>query len=499
MLFNSIHFLIFFPTVVLLYYSIPHRYRWTMLLAASYYFYGSWRVEYLGLIILSTVIDYWAAIRMHSLSTKSERRPYLMLSILVNIGILVAFKYFNFFNDSFRYVSDLVNFPFIIPYLDVLLPVGISFYTFQTMGYSIDVYRGQKEPERHLGIFALYVSFFPQLVAGPIERSRHLLPQFHLEHKFDYEQVASGLRRMMWGFFKKVVIADRLAVYINAAYADPGAQSGETLLLATYFFAFQVYCDFAGYTDIALGSARVMGFKLIENFKRPYFSKSLQELWQRWHISLFSWLRDYIYGPLGGRKKGRFRWYFNILVVFFIAGLWHGADWTFITWGVMSGAFLVMSIATTNIRKIFWSKSEQNAYIPMNSQYKSIIGNDFPISFNRIKILVGIVSTFFFYFLALPAFRANNISDLPIIIKQIFTIDFSKLTFDIGFGVHQIAIDLALIIFLLVVEYYEGRTNYNKWFTRLPVALRWSIYYTAIVVILLFGEFTATEFIYFQF
>ena len=197
MLFNSLHYLIFFPIVVLLYYSIPHRYRWGMLLAASYYFYASWRVEYLGLIILSTLIDYWAALRMGVLPTKKERRPYLILSILVNIGILVAFKYFNFFNDSFRFLSDMVNFPYTIPYLNILLPVGISFYTFQTMGYSIDVYSGQKEPEKHLGIFALYVSFFPQLVAGPIERSRHLLPQFHIEHKFDYDLVTSGLRRIM--------------------------------------------------------------------------------------------------------------------------------------------------------------------------------------------------------------------------------------------------------------------------------------------------------------
>lgn len=499
MLFNSIHFLIFFPTVVIIYYSIPHRYRWAMLLAASYYFYASWRVEYLGLIILSTVVDYWAALRMSALSTRKERQPYLILSILVNVGILVAFKYFNFFNDSFRFLSDQINFPFIIPYLDVLLPVGISFYTFQTMGYSIDVYRGQKEPEKHLGIFALYVSFFPQLVAGPIERSRHLLPQFHIEHKFDYDRITSGLRRMMWGFFKKVVIADRLALYVDAVYQDPDLSSGQAVILATYFFAFQVYCDFSGYTDIALGSAQVMGFDLMENFKRPFFSKSIPEFWQRWHISLFSWFRDYIYIPLGGSRVVKWRWYFNIFVVFFIAGIWHGADWTFIAWGVLSGLIVIGSIATYNFRQYLWNLFEKWIFNPFRNLYENLKGSNSSIDITQLKNFLGIILTFHLFLVSLFVFRANKLSDVPILIERIFATKFTLVGIEQGWYTEQLMFSVFLIVLLMVIEYLQPKYSIENIFKSLPSLVRWAFYYFAIMFILLLGEFGAKEFFYFQF
>lgn len=470
-----------------------------MLLAASYYFYGSWRVEYLGLIILSTLIDYWAAIHMHNLSTRSERRPYLILSILVNVGILVAFKYFNFFNDSFRFLSDQINFPIIIPYLDILLPVGISFYTFQTMGYSIDVYRGQKEPERHLGIFALYVSFFPQLVAGPIERSKHFLPQFHIEHKFNYEQITSGLRLMAWGFFKKVVIADRLAQYVDLVYEDPSTYPGTAVILATYFFAFQVYCDFSGYTDIARGSARVMGFDLMENFNRPFYSKSIQEFWQRWHISLFSWFRDYIYIPLGGSKVARWQWYINIFIVFFIAGIWHGADWTFVAWGILSGLIVIGSIATHNLRQHLWYLFEKWFYNPIKNIFNNSSNDNSETNISQFKNLVGIIVTFHLFLVSLFVFRANTLSEVPLLINRIFTTKFTTAGIEKGWYSEQLIFSVFLIVFLMVIEYLQPKYSIEKILKSVPSLARWAFYYIVIMLISLFGEFGAKEFFYFQF
>ena len=268
MLFNSIEFLVFFPLVLIGYFSMPHKYRWIFLLLASYYFYMSWKAEYLILILVSTGIDYFAALRMSAVSEKSKKKKYLFMSLLSNLGILFGFKYFNFFSDSLRAVFDQFNIFYDVPAFDVLLPVGISFYTFQTLSYSIDVYRGDKEPEKHLGKFALYVAFFPQLVAGPIERSTRLMPQLHLNYKFEYDRVVDGLRLMLWGFFKKIVIADRLAHYVNLVYNNPDDYFGLQVIIATIFFAFQIFCYFSGYSDIAIGTAKVLGIDLMENFKK---------------------------------------------------------------------------------------------------------------------------------------------------------------------------------------------------------------------------------------
>ena len=313
MLFNSTQFIIFFPIVVSIYFLLPHRMRWFMLLTASYYFYMCWKAEYLLLILISTFIDYFAAIQMSKQSVQSKRKIYLILSLVVNLGLLFGFKYFNFFNDSLRTIFNQFNIFYDVPAFKVLLPVGISFYTFQTLSYTIDVYRGKRDPEKHLGIFALYVAFFPQLVAGPIERSTRLIPQLRKKYNFDYDRVTDGLKLMLWGFFKKVVIADRIAVIVNQVYNNPHDAAGFPFLIGTYLFAFQIYCDFSGYSDIAIGAAKIFGINLMENFRRPYFAKSIREFWQRWHISLSTWFRDYLYLSLGGSHITKWRWYYNII------------------------------------------------------------------------------------------------------------------------------------------------------------------------------------------
>jgi alginate O-acetyltransferase complex protein AlgI len=350
-LFNSFHFLLFFPLVVAGYYALPHKARWLVLLAASYYFYACWNINYLGLIIASTLIDYIAGIQITTTQSRSRKRLFLGLSIVTNLGLLFVFKYYAFATGSAQAILEQFNVFYAAPELGLLLPVGISFYTFQTLSYTIDVYNGLREPEYHLGYLAVYVSFFPQLVAGPIERSTSLLPQFRTEHTFNREQAIAGLRLALWGFFKKMVIADRLAYYVDSVYTCPSESSGWILLLATYFFAFQIYCDFSGYSDIAVGIAAVMGVRLMINFKQPYLAESLREFWSRWHISLSTWFRDYLYIPLGGNRVSVSNRYKNLFITFVVSGLWHGANWTFVIWGALHGIGLVLSQTTQGLRQ----------------------------------------------------------------------------------------------------------------------------------------------------
>ncbi|MBU0755092.1 MAG: MBOAT family protein, partial [Planctomycetes bacterium] len=350
MLFNSVHFLIFFPLAVAAYYLLPFRHRCKFLLAASYYFYMCWKPAYILLIIVSTLVDYVAAHAMDRHNERNGRRKWLIVSLIANLGLLFSFKYYNFFaatwNDLFPSLGTGAH----LPALDVLLPVGISFYTFQTLSYTIEVYRGTQKPEKRLMIFALYVAFFPQLVAGPIERPGNLLSQFDRKNVFQYDRVLSGLRQMLWGFFKKMVIADNLAVIVNQVYGAPADYAGPALTLATVFFAFQIFCDFSGYSDIAIGASRVLGYDLMTNFRRPYFAKSIQDFWARWHISLSTWFRDYLYISLGGNRVSKGRWYFNLAVVFLVSGLWHGANWTFVVWGALHGTYLITAILTQKMR-----------------------------------------------------------------------------------------------------------------------------------------------------
>jgi len=346
MLFNSLNFLFFFPVVTALYYMIPHRFRWILLLASSYYFYMCWKVEYIVLILITTLITYFTGLGIGKAKEKKKKKKYLVFCICSNLLILLIFKYFNFFNNSFKEIFDYFNIFYNIPSFNLLLPVGISFYTFQSLSYSIDVYNGQKEPEKHFGIFAVYVAFFPQLVAGPIERSTKLLPQFYNKIEFKYSQVTDGLRQMAWGFFKKIVIADRLSLLVNQVYNNADSYTGVPLIIGTYFFSFQIYCDFSGYSDIAIGAAKVLGIDLSKNFKYPYFAKDINDFWRRWHITLSTWFRDYLYFPLGGNRVSAKKWCYNILIVFILSGLWHGASWTFIIWGTLHGFFIIVNFDT---------------------------------------------------------------------------------------------------------------------------------------------------------
>lgn len=485
MLFNSAEFLIFFPLVVCLYFACPPRYRWALLLAASYYFYAAWKAEYLILILASTVVDYFAGLQMANQPLRAHRTKYLVLSLLTNLGLLFTFKYFNFFNESLRAVFNTFNIFYDVPAFQVLLPVGISFYTFQTLSYTIDVYRGKLEPERNFGIFALYVAFFPQLVAGPIERAFQLLPQFHQEHIFDAERVVSGLRLMMWGMFKKVVIADRLAVYVDAVYNNPTDYHGWPILIATYFFAFQIYCDFSGYSDIAIGAARVMGYNLMDNFRQPYFSQTIAEFWRRWHISLSTWFRDYLYIPLGGNRTTAWRWYVNLFVVFVVSGLWHGASWTFVVWGALHGGYLLLTI---------WTQ-------PARQSLLQAVGLD---RRPTVHHLLAVFVTFHLVCLAWLFFRANTVNEAFLLLQNVTQFSQSSdllapWATSLSNPYQEMLLSIGLILLLEGSHLIQVNNLTDRLFFRQPVTLRWAVYLGLSLAILNLGVTQEVPFIYFQF
>jgi D-alanyl-lipoteichoic acid acyltransferase DltB (MBOAT superfamily) len=484
MLFNSLHFLIFFPIVVVGYFLIPKRYRWGLLLVASYYFYMSWKPSYLLLILFSTLVDYAAAIKMEESEDQQHRKYFLWLSLCSNLGLLFLFKYFGFFDQTLQSILYLFDLSYQSSTLNLLLPVGISFYTFQTLSYTIDVYQGRKKAERHLGIFALYVSFFPQLVAGPIERSERLLPQLkdqNISKDIDYKRISTGLKLMAWGLFKKVVIADRVAVYVNEVYGHPESYFGMSVIMATVFFAFQIYCDFSGYSDIAIGAAQVLGFDLMKNFDRPYFSKTIAEFWRRWHISLSTWFRDYVYINMGGNRVVKWRWYYNLMLTFLVSGLWHGANWTFVIWGALHGTYLIVSIISSPLR----NRLTDWLYL------------------RRLPVVHKSLQTGFTFFLVCVGwvfFRADSLSDATLLLQHATMIDFSKLGLAIqNFGRAKILFSLLLIVLLVGVHWLHRGKELRIWFQQQPTYFRWTFYQLLILSILLFGVFERQEFIYFQF
>lgn len=499
MLFNSLQFALFLPVVVALYFVTPRRFRWILLLAASYYFYAAWKVEYLALILASTLVDYFAGLMMGRTEDRRKRLPFLLLSLATNLGLLFAFKYFNFFNESLQAVLGRFDMHFGSPAFAVLLPVGISFYTFQTLAYSIDVYRDRQKPERHLGYFALYVAFFPQLVAGPIERAQHLLPQFREDHALDYVRVTSGLRLMFWGLFKKIVIADRLAIYVNEVYNNPGMYEGVPVILATYFFAFQIYCDFSGYSDIAIGTARMMGFDLILNFRQPYFAKSIREFWSRWHISLSTWFRDYLYIPLGGGRVVRWRWYYNLFIVFLVSGLWHGAAWTFVIWGALHGGYLITSIVTRPSRDRLWTKVGRGVDAMTQLRVPSLIAASRWLKVSLLRDLLAMVMTFHLVLVAWVFFRANSLADVGILLQHAMILDLSDPEVAVALGKVKFLFVLGCIGLMELVHIVQSRTCVNKLIAAQPTWLRWSVYTVAIFTLVAFGEYGAQPFIYFQF
>jgi alginate O-acetyltransferase complex protein AlgI len=442
----------------------------------------SWKPEYIILIMISTLVDFISGKEIFKSTSKFRKKIFLWVSIVSNLGLLFTFKYWNFFSDSLRAILTSISIPLDPVTSNLLLPVGISFYTFQTLSYTIDIYRGKLEPEKHLGRFAVYVSFFPQLVAGPIERAKNLLPQFYKKHKFEYTRVTNGLKLMLWGFFKKIVVADTLASIVNMVYNSPTEYSGIPLILGTIFFAFQIYCDFSGYSDIAIGAAQVLGFKLMDNFKRPYFSQSISEFWRRWHVSLSTWFRDYVYISLGGNRVSIPRWYVNILIVFLVSGLWHGASWTFVIWGLLHGVFIVTGAITKKLKKKVLFKFRLHKVFP---QY---------------HYLIKIASTFILVTFAWILFRSNSFSDALYIISHMFT----NWTLDINsWGLDMDWKDLiyycGLIAFMEFIHIIQEHVKMREFLSDKPILIRWSLYLFILMMIILFGIFDNTTFIYLQF
>ena len=484
MSFNSSLFPLFFLLVVAACFGLPARHRWKLLLAASYGFYMAWKPVYVVWLVAITLLDYWCALRMgRGKAGQPGRRKWLVLSITGNLATLFVFKYAGFVSDSVRVAASWLGVSWALPAWHVLLPLGISFHTLQTIGYSIDVYRGVRGAERNLGLFALYVSFFPQMVAGPIERSTRLLPQLHAEHDFRSDRVASGLRLMLWGFFKKLVIADRAGLFVNAVYGAPASHDGIATLAATLLYAFQIYCDFSGYSDIACGAARVLGYELTVNFERPYFARSIQEFWRRWHISLSTWFRDYVYVPLGGSRTQGTGWMANVAIVFLLSGLWHGANWTFIVWGALHGVYYVAGRSTEP-----WRARMRAAFGLVNSRAWDSL---------RSVITFGMVAV------AWILFRARSLADAGQLVRNLVHPNWNAFMADLrqphAVGLKGMAMNVVLIAILLGVEHLtRGQRIEQVWGAR-PLAVRWAAAYGLAMGILLFGVVAQNEFLYFQF
>lgn len=493
MLFNSFHFLVFFPVVTGLYFLLPHRFRWALLLAASCYFYMVFRPVYILILAFTIGVDYFSGILIEN-SVGRRRRAWLLASICANVGVLAFFKYYNFLDESLRGLLDAAHLALPVPpLLSILLPIGLSFHVFQSLSYTIEVYRGNYPAERHLGIFALYVMFYPQLVAGPIERPQNLLHQFRERHAFDYARVVSGLQLMLWGFFKKVVIADRLAPFVNLVYDDPHSYRGVSLMVATVSFAFQIYCDFSGYSDIAIGSAQVMGFRLMKNFDRPYFSKSISEFWKRWHISLSTWFKDYLYVSLGGNRVARPRWFFNLFFTFLVSGLWHGANWTYVIWGAINGGYLVLEIL------IGEAAARAGLKLPERGFWR------WPVRAARV------LSTFVLVCFAWIFFRANTLADAGYIVRHLLdgvgtlgmdvrSLAFIKMNVLMRRDKWDFVIAMLALGVLFAVHVAQRKGSVRELLAHRGAWLRWGLSYAVVIAVLFFGAFNESQqFIYFQF
>lgn len=488
MLFNSARFLLFFPLVVCVYFAVPRRFQWALLLAASYFFYASARPVYVLLLFVSTLVCYLAGLALASRDAKKRRVHVAIAAVSVLLGLLFVFKYYNFFGRSLHAFTAALSVDVSLPASHFVLPLGISFYTFRCLSYVFEVYRGTLAPERHLGRFALYVSFFPQLLAGPIERPGNLLPQFIEEHAFDYRRVTDGLKLMVWGLFQKMVIADRLAQLVDTVYADPSRFPGPALTFAAVAYSIQIFCDFAGYSDIAIGASEVLGFRVMDNFRRPYFATSMADFWHRWHISLSTWFRDYLYIPLGGGRVVPARWYLNILIVFLLSGLWHGANWTFVVWGGLHGVYLMLGRALRPFRE------------------RLII----TLGLSRAPWLLRILqtaTTFALVTVAWVFFRATNLTQAITILKGCCggwavaadSGQLSALIQSLGFSKDELVAVSAMVLVMLAVHVAQSRGSVRGWVARQPLPVRWALYSAVMWCIVAFGVFTHKDFIYFTF
>lgn len=469
MLFNSIDFALFFPIVFLIYWFVTNgnqKLQNGFILLASYVFYGWWDWRFLSLIAFSSFVDYFVGMALGRQENQRKRNLLLWISMGINLGLLGFFKYYNFFAQSFVDAFSLFGQPLNASTLNIILPVGISFYTFQTMSYTLDIYRRKFEPTKDILAFLAFVSFFPQLVAGPIERASHLLPQFFVPKKFDYALASDGLKKMLWGLFMKVVVADRLGLYVAAIYGNVEYHTGLSFIVATIFFAVQIYCDFGGYSLMAIGCAQIFGFDLMVNFKRPYFAGSFKEFWSRWHISLSTWFRDYVYIPLGGNRVSKSRTYFNLFATFVISGLWHGANWTFIVWGALHGFYQVVE---KGLGELTGTKLSKWIAIPL---------------------------VFLFTCLAWIFFRAATVGEAFHIVKTIILHPGGSIHIgDKGIFAFSVVAVLALFVADFAEEYFPSFNFLNHRFSFVRVA-------TAIILILYIvslGVFDGSQFIYFQF
>lgn len=479
MLFNSLDFALFFPVAVIVFFLLSQRYRTWWLLVTSCVFYMAFVPVYILILLVTILIDYFAGIYLERVEGRG-RRWLLWISIIATCAVLFVFKYFAFFTGSFVGFAELLGWHLPAPALHILLPIGLSFHTFQSLSYVVEVYRGNQKAERDFVTYATYVMFFPQLVAGPIERPQNLLHQFHEYHAFDQVRIASGLKRITWGFFKKLVVADRLALYVNDVYAAPHDHNGLQLTLATVFFAYQIYCDFSGYSDIAIGSARVLGFKLMENFDTPYCARSIAEFWQRWHMSLSTWFKDYVYIPLGGNRVTRPRWFGNLIITFALSGLWHGANWTYVVWGLLNGFYLVAGIITKNARDRLFG----------------VVG----LTEDRLlRQGLMMVSTFVLICIAWVFFRARDLHDAWYILTH-FTSgwDFSEIKTE-QFLLRQMPIAVGSILLLEIGQALQRRNVIVPFLAKLPRWARWTLYILFVLMIVMFGVYRESQFIYFQF
>ncbi|CAN5261674.1 MBOAT family protein [soil metagenome] len=483
MLFNSLHFLLFFAFTTLAYFSLPLRGRWVLLLIASCYFYMAFIPAYLLILGGVILVDYVAGIYIEQ-SQGTRRKLLLIVSLIANIGLLVFFKYYDFFNEQLTLMLQSFGKENPIPMMGellpgILLPIGLSFHTFQSISYTIEVYRGNQVAERNLGIYALYVLFYPQLVAGPIERPQNVLHQFRHFHAFDWVRVRHGLLQMAGGFIKKVVIADRMALVVDPAFSHATTTGSSTLLLAAVFYSIQIYCDFSGYTDIAIGAGNVLGIKMMQNFNMPYLAASISDFWRRWHISLSTWFRDYVYIPLGGNRRSAPRTYLNTFIVFGLSGLWHGADWKFIIWGLLHGFYLVVGQ--------LWSK--QSPITPASPQVKY---KQSSFSFGNLGHLTNQFLTFALVTLTWVFFRANTTGDAFMILRKILSFNYTEPI--------QAAIQPAELIFCFLLM--AALLVENRWISFIKQADNRAFWIAIPVLVLIcyfFGVFTANQFIYFQF
>lgn len=479
MLFNSLQYAIFLPIVFILYWAVPHKYRWGIVLASSYYFYMSWNAKYLLLIVFITFVSWLGALLTARAQTEMQKKQCVAGVVTISLGLLFVFKYFNFVVESLTAILHMVSVDVPSIALAVLLPVGISFYTFQSIGYVVDVYRGDIEAEKHFGKYAAFVAFFPQLVAGPIERSNNLLPQLKKEQFFDYDKATYGLKLMAWGYFKKIVIADTLAMSVDKIYADIHGYSGFARFAVIFFFSIQIYCDFSGYSDIARGTAKLFGIDLMENFKSPYFSASIREFWRRWHISLSSWFRDYLYIPLGGNRVSKVRNAVNLMITFLCSGLWHGASWTFVTWGGLHGG--------TQIAEKFIDTHKKEG------------------KRNRIPHWVKVVLNFILVSAFWTFFRAQRFKDAAYMLVYWYR-NFHNPVYWIVNGCEDLGINGALAIqiilmlaMLFVYDYLSLKKDVIQSISKWSLPSRWAVYIGLVVLIFFWAPASSAEFIYFDF